>query len=148
LEHMGFIRPHQRGAFHLKARHATSWLLTEFPFGGQPPTKDFMRWQPSLENKNPVPAPGTVSPRSGDRGAVSVPSEGPYGPRSGDRGAGKRGSHGPRSGDTDKLPRGEGVGRRAEPSGERSAPTELRPIGNIAHGILAHARAMATTSHS
>jgi hypothetical protein len=46
LEAKGFIRPRQRGAFQWKMRHATCWVLTEFAFAGQIPTKDFMRWQP------------------------------------------------------------------------------------------------------
>jgi hypothetical protein len=42
----GFIRARQRDAFTWKMRHATEWVLTEFPFAGTPPTKDFMRWRP------------------------------------------------------------------------------------------------------
>ncbi len=44
LEERGFIRANQRGAFRWKARHATTWILTEFEYAGQPPTKAFMRW--------------------------------------------------------------------------------------------------------
>ena len=31
----GFIRARRRGDFNWKARHATTWVLTEFEFGGQ-----------------------------------------------------------------------------------------------------------------
>lgn len=41
----GFIREHQRGSFSCKLRHATTWILTEFHYAEQLPTKDFMRWQ-------------------------------------------------------------------------------------------------------
>jgi hypothetical protein len=47
LREKGFIRPHQRGAFTYKERHATNWVLTEFSFAGALPTRDFMRWQPA-----------------------------------------------------------------------------------------------------
>src|ERR1044071_5096173 len=46
LVQRGFIRPHVKGAFSLKQRHATSWILTEFAHGGHIATKDFMPWQP------------------------------------------------------------------------------------------------------
>jgi hypothetical protein len=38
LREKGFIRPHQRGAFTYKERHATNWVLTEFSFAGALPT--------------------------------------------------------------------------------------------------------------
>lgn len=50
LVERGFIRPCQLGAFLWKTRKATCWILTEFPFAGQPPTKDFMRWRQAGEN--------------------------------------------------------------------------------------------------
>lgn len=46
LESRGFIRARQRGAFSLKVRHATIWILAEFEHASQPPTMDFMRWRP------------------------------------------------------------------------------------------------------
>ena len=54
LEDRGFIKPRQRGAFQWKARHATSWLLTEYmdDVAGHEPTKHFMRWRPAGEPKN------------------------------------------------------------------------------------------------
>jgi hypothetical protein len=54
LEDKGFIRPNQRGSFHWKAGHATSWILTEFEYSGKSATKDFMRWQPNGEKQKPV----------------------------------------------------------------------------------------------
>jgi hypothetical protein len=47
LTEKGFVRPHVKGAFARKVRHATQWVLTEFEHGGQLPTKNFMRWQPA-----------------------------------------------------------------------------------------------------
>lgn len=46
LEDRGFIKPNIKGAFTWKARHATTWILTEYRFNGEPPTKDFMKWKP------------------------------------------------------------------------------------------------------
>jgi len=54
LEHKGFIRPNQRGSFHWKAGHATSWILTEYEYAGKLATKDFMRWQLNGEKQKPV----------------------------------------------------------------------------------------------
>lgn len=45
----GFIRPRKKGSFNLKARHATEWILTEFPVANQIATKDFMAWRPADE---------------------------------------------------------------------------------------------------
>jgi DNA-binding transcriptional regulator YhcF (GntR family) len=45
----GFIIAVRRGAFSLKARHATEWRLTEFPSDIDDkglPTKEFVRWTP------------------------------------------------------------------------------------------------------
>jgi hypothetical protein len=59
LEAKGFIRARQRGSFQWKTRQATTWVLTEYEFAGQPATKSFMRWRPA-ENQNSVPLAGTV----------------------------------------------------------------------------------------
>jgi hypothetical protein len=64
----GFIRPRQRGDFDWKARHSTSWVLAEFPFAGQLPSKEFMRWRPtesvSLDGQMaPAEKQRSVSPR-------------------------------------------------------------------------------------
>lgn len=62
----GFIRPHVLGAFSRKVRHATSWVLTEFPIGDHvargEATKDFMRWKPDPKNQNTVPQVGPTVP--------------------------------------------------------------------------------------
>jgi hypothetical protein len=65
LRDRGFIRPHVKGAFSLKQRHSTSWVLTEFEFGGQIPTKDFMRWPTASENQNTVRGRGQLGPPEG-----------------------------------------------------------------------------------
>lgn len=61
----GFIRPHVRGAFSRKVRHATQWVLTEYEHGGQLPTKEFARWQPASEKQNTVPLEGQIVPPGG-----------------------------------------------------------------------------------
>ena len=82
LEEHGFIRPHVKGAFTRKTRHATSWVLTEFEHGGQPPTKDFTRWQLPPEIQNAV-LPGRRSvrprgqtPRAAQRNFTNCPPHG------------------------------------------------------------------------
>lgn len=47
----GFIRTNQPGTFHLKTRHATTWILTEFGFRDDLPTRDFMRWKAGEKQK-------------------------------------------------------------------------------------------------
>ena len=76
LQAKGFIRPRQRGSFDWKSRQATSWILTEFPCDGQPPTKDFMRWSPMAEIQNTVPTEGTLGPHARDRDSATVSPEG------------------------------------------------------------------------
>jgi hypothetical protein len=56
----GFIRPNVKGAFSMKQRHATSWVLTEFEFAGQLATKDFMRWRTMPEIQNTVRPQGQM----------------------------------------------------------------------------------------
>lgn len=51
LETHGFIRAAQRGSFSLKSRHATTWILTEFPYRDALPTKCFARWVPHENQK-------------------------------------------------------------------------------------------------
>ncbi len=46
LIYHGFIVATMKGAFSLKSRHATEWRLTEFDYGNDFATKDFMRWSP------------------------------------------------------------------------------------------------------
>lgn len=66
LEAKGFIRPRTKGSFDYKARHATCWVLTEFSYAGQLPTKDFMKWRPA-EKQKPVPKIRTDGPQNRDR---------------------------------------------------------------------------------
>jgi len=55
LADRGFIKARQRGDFNWKARHATTWVLTEFEHAGSIPTKEFTRWQRTTEKQNTVP---------------------------------------------------------------------------------------------
>jgi len=72
LQDRGFIRSQQRGSFTLKARHATTWVLTEFGFGGQLPAKDFMKWRDQLAlDEKAGPNGGPVRPREGTSPAHS-----------------------------------------------------------------------------
>lgn len=64
LEDRGFIRPLQKGSFHWKARHATSWVLTEHPVGDVAATKEFMKWK-AAENQTSVPVEGLTVPPEG-----------------------------------------------------------------------------------
>ena len=86
LEGRGFIRARQRGAFSLKSRHATTWILTEFDFAGQPATKDFMRWQPPENSKHGAAggtdgaADGTEGHPGGAKTPFTVPLVEPSGP--------------------------------------------------------------------
>jgi DNA-binding transcriptional MocR family regulator len=57
LQERGFIVETKRGAFSLKVRHATEWLLTEFgdDRNGDLARKDFARWgkQNTVSPENP-----------------------------------------------------------------------------------------------
>ena len=63
LEEKGFIRRNVCGSFNWKLKHATTWILTEHPYNGEPATKNFARWSPGKLNAGPNS--GTNSPRSG-----------------------------------------------------------------------------------
>lgn len=47
----GFIRAKSVGSFNRKNRHASCWILTEFEYASQLPTKDFMRWRRPQKSK-------------------------------------------------------------------------------------------------
>lgn len=47
LQGKGFIRVHRKGSFSWKQRHATTWILTEYPVAGNPPTRDYQNWKPN-----------------------------------------------------------------------------------------------------
>jgi len=63
LADRGFIVAEKRGAFSLKARHATEWRLTEFAsdIGSDFATKEFARWRPEDKIRYPE-RDRTVSP--------------------------------------------------------------------------------------
>jgi hypothetical protein len=67
LVEKGWIAPSVKGAFEWKARHATTWRLTDkaVAFGIDQPTKEYARWQPV---QKPVPASGTIGLPERDRG--------------------------------------------------------------------------------
>ncbi len=62
LQAKGFIRPNKLGYFSVKYRHATSWILTEYPHAGKPATKDFMHWRPTHKKQNTVSLKDTPRP--------------------------------------------------------------------------------------
>lgn len=75
LQERGFIVCMTKGAFRLKAKHATEWRLTEFvsDASNELATKDFLRWRPD-ETKSrypirqqPVSVAATVGICSGNR---------------------------------------------------------------------------------
>ncbi len=67
LQELGFIRIAQRGAFTIKNRRASTWILTEFDYNGCAATKDFMK--PHLaSNSNNGSTHGTNSTRGGTVG--------------------------------------------------------------------------------
>ena len=123
LRDRGFIRPAVVGAFNLKcgARRgmATSWILTEFPIADEQGagSRDFMRWTAPAAPASEVAGPEKNSRRSRVRDEVSpergrvVPGAGTPPPRpSLVRGqlSPRTTFDGPRSGDTVKLPAGNG----------------------------------------
>ena len=64
LERIGFIRRHVCGSFNWKRRHATTWILAEFPLDDAPATKDFMSWKPPKISKR-GPNSRTKCPEAG-----------------------------------------------------------------------------------
>ncbi len=52
LTERGFVRIKQKGSFSQKVKHATEWILTEFPCGDHSETKDFMMWRPPIKIQN------------------------------------------------------------------------------------------------
>jgi hypothetical protein len=76
---VGFIKVGQRGAFRLKVRHATSWILTEFPVREELPTKDFVRWRPTDEIQKPVSGTDTDGVKNCNRSSDLSPKNRPHG---------------------------------------------------------------------
>lgn len=46
LEEKGFVKCRFKGKFDHKVHQASEFILTEYKYNNQPPTKDFMRWKP------------------------------------------------------------------------------------------------------
>jgi len=107
----GFIRQETRGSFHLKQRHATTWILTEYDFRGQPADKRFMSWR-QPEKQNAVPGVRTDGPTAKDRTPLKPLKILPHGPTLGDRQATNRLPHGPTRRDTSSMP-ARGAAKRA-----------------------------------
>ncbi len=83
LEAKGFIRRNVCGSFNWKLKHATTWILTEHPFGDQLATKEFTRWVPQKEILGPKPGtrcpkPGTTGRRFRQHPYLIVPLLGPW----------------------------------------------------------------------
>ena len=94
LQVRGFILAKGRGAFSMKLKLATTWILTEFPVGEELPTKEFMRFKAPDQKQNTVrPIGRTVRPI----GPVSLKSDREHAPRSdpSDREGQNEGVHGP-----------------------------------------------------
>jgi hypothetical protein len=68
LEHYGFLVMVTPGNLGVNGKgHAPRWRLTELPYGGEPPTRDFARWDGTQyrapKNRIPAPIPGPPRPR-------------------------------------------------------------------------------------
>jgi hypothetical protein len=85
LEDRGFIRVRVRGAFNVKQRIATTWILTEYRYDDQPPTKQFMKWKPAPEKQKPVLIDRTDGPNEPDRVRLNRTDEMPDSPTRSDR---------------------------------------------------------------
>jgi hypothetical protein len=129
-EAAGFIRAHQRGAFTWKERHATAWVLTEFPFAGAPGTKDFMRWRKGdVLTTRARPGTRAKSRTRARKAGQAVPVTGtdaksdcPSWHDNRDRLSQTAPHAGPENRDTDSLP---GSGVQAAEVGKRGEPQQL-----------------------
>jgi len=76
LSERGFLVATIKGWFSTKHRHATEWRLTFQHCNHQPPTKDYEKWQPGIQNtvspENSAGVPGGHTTRS-QKGAHGVP---------------------------------------------------------------------------
>jgi hypothetical protein len=68
LEHFGLIVMVAPGNLGVNGKgRAPRWRLTELPYGGEPPTRDFARWDGAPyrapKNRIPAPKPGPLRPR-------------------------------------------------------------------------------------
>jgi len=98
LADRGFIRPNVPSSFDFKsgamAGKATTWVLTEFPHGDRPPTREFQHWTPTPTSQRvpeiisrsalkdgAYPSADTLYPRP-DRPRQTVPESGHFDPNS------------------------------------------------------------------
>ncbi len=88
LAERGFIVATVAGSFGYKIRHSTRWRLTEHPSAdGELPSKEFMRWSPSVpvvgpKKQKPVPVVvpyGTCGGTVGTYGGTETPKIGLHG---------------------------------------------------------------------
>lgn len=83
LQEHGFIVMTRKGAFNIKHRHASEWLLTEFPDdrqGGSPiPRKDFARWEKTKHGSATVPHRVRSPNRAGTPAERVTKNNRPYG---------------------------------------------------------------------
>jgi hypothetical protein len=72
LQDRGFIVAMTLGGFNRKDRHATEWLLTEFPNdlsqGYEMPKRTYESWKPDAKIQNALPTSGLTVPTSGVSG--------------------------------------------------------------------------------
>ena len=69
----GFILPSVLGGFNRKQRHATCWVLTEFSYGNNLPTKDFMRHGVTERNNTRHHYAGQTAPQGGADALIGMP---------------------------------------------------------------------------
>ena len=120
----GFARIMEKGAFKLKARHATTWWLTEFDGEGKMGTRDFMYWQPPPKIQNTVPTNRTDSPKFSDAEKANGGETASHNPKIQDRDPVEQAAVGPDRSDTTNLPRW--VARGTVASGQPEADDPLK----------------------
>lgn len=70
LQDRGFLKVARQSSFNLKNKLARTWILTAERYRGEPPTRDFMKWQPPKRTTKKTehgPPGGTVGPPGGNR---------------------------------------------------------------------------------
>lgn len=82
LEEKGFIKCAQRGSFHYKIRHASTWILTEEGLNNELATKDFVHWRAPEKKTGPRsgtdgPIPSTEDENKDRLKMQTVPKQGP-----------------------------------------------------------------------
>jgi len=136
LQRKGFLELVKRGRWY--GRLASEWRVTDRIYQGHPPTHDWKRWQPDRH------------PRKSKLGSVVDHIDSTTGPLQHRETASWSATEPVKAVSTDTIGAEAGrlytnvarggvcleQGRRAEPAGERSAPTDLRPIANVLGSIL------------